>query len=93
MAAILTKIQRKVLQGEFEFSYHCLLELADEDFMPSDAITAILNAKEFDKLTEDESHFRYALYGFANDGRAMKVVVFLSQGRVFIKTIHEYFYE
>ena len=93
MPAILAKIQRKVLQGEFEFSRHCLLEPADEGFMPSDATAAILNAKKFDKLTDDESHVRYALCGFAGDGRAMKVIVFLSQEKVFIKTTYEYFYE
>ncbi|HXH70734.1 MAG TPA: DUF4258 domain-containing protein [Pyrinomonadaceae bacterium] len=91
MASILTKIQRKVLQGDFDFSFHCLLELAEENFEPSDAVSAILNAKDFDKLTDDESHIRYVLYGYANDGRAMKIVVFLSQRRVFIKTIYEHF--
>jgi hypothetical protein len=91
MASILTKIQRKVLQGDFDFSFHCLLELAEDNFEPSDAVSAILNAKDFDKLTDDESHIRYVLYGNANDGRAIKIVVFLSHGRVFIKTIYEHF--
>lgn len=93
MATIFTRIQRKVLRGEFEFTIHCLDELADEKFSLGDAISAILNASDFDKLTGDESHIRYVFYGCATDGRTMKVTVFLSQGSVFIKTVYEYFYE
>ena len=89
MVSILTKIQRKILQKNFKPSFHCLKELKDEYFDLEDAVTAILNAKEFDKLTADESHIRYVLYGYARDGRAMKVTVFLSQGQVVIKTIYE----
>lgn len=89
MASILTKIQGKVLQKNYNPSFHCLKELKDEYFILDDAVCAILNAKEFDKLTDDESHIRYVLYGYAKDGRAMKVTIFLSQGQVVIKTIYE----
>jgi len=91
MVTILTKIQRKILEDNFEFSTHCLFELAEESFSPKDAISAILNAFAFDKLTNDESHTRYAIYGAARDSRLIKVIVFLSQGKVFIKTAYEYF--
>lgn len=50
MASILTKIQRKVLQENFKPSFHCLKELKDERFDLEDAISAILNAKEFDRM-------------------------------------------
>ena len=63
MATILAKIKRKLRDGDFRFSLHCLEELYDESFSEEDALTAIKNALDFDKLTEDESHIRHVLYG------------------------------
>ena len=89
MAIVLTKIKRKLREGDFRFSLHCLEELFSDSFTEEDAIAAINSAMEFDKLSDDESHVRYVFHGRARDGRALSVVIFLSQGTVVLKTAYE----
>lgn len=89
MATIFTKIQRKVNQGLFDFSKHCLDELPEEKFTIADAVEVLLSPSDYFKFTEDESHLRYAFEGYADDGRIMRVIVFLHQGRVQFKTVFE----
>lgn len=86
---ILAQIKDKIREGKFRFSLHCLEELYDEGFTEQDAVKAIRNAPDFDKLTEDLSHVRYVLFGRAGDGRDLNVVVFFSQGTLVIKTAYE----
>ena len=77
--------------GNFVLSQHCRIELEVDGFSREDAKTAILNAKEFDNMTGDESHVRYVLFGTANDGRALNVVLFIHKGTVVVKTAYESF--
>ncbi|CAN5488224.1 hypothetical protein BH10ACI1_BH10ACI1_06860 [soil metagenome] len=86
MATVFTKIQRKINQGLFDFSEHCLYELADENFLLAEAVKVVLSPSNCFEFTDDESHTRYAFEGYANDGRMMRVIIFLHQGRVQFKT-------
>ncbi len=88
MPTILSRIKQKVRAGNFVISGHCQDELENDFLSVSDAVKAILNA-EFDKLTDDESHVRYVLYGEARDGRALDVIVMIHQGTVILKTAYE----
>lgn len=91
MAIIFTRIQRKVSNDEFNFLDHCLDELADENFKPSEAVSAVLSPFNYFSYTDDESHVRYAFEGFAKKGRMLRVIVFLQQGRVKFKSAYEIF--
>lgn len=88
MANILTRIKEKVQAGNFIASDHCLNALEDEGFEELDAIKAIQIALDFDKLTSDESHVRYCIYGRARDGRSLTIVVLIHQGTVIFKTAY-----
>jgi uncharacterized DUF497 family protein len=90
MTTILTKIQRKILQGDYDIKEHCLFELAKDGLTIKDALSAILKAERCIKLTDNESHVRYEILGFTKKGRLMIVVVFISQGTVFLKTGYSY---
>jgi hypothetical protein len=89
MPTILSRIKQKVRDGNFVISGHCQDELENDFLSVSNAVKAILNASEFDKLTDDESHVRYVLYGEARDGRALDVIVMIHQGTVILKTAYE----
>ncbi len=89
MALIFTRIQRKIRDGNFLAKGHVLDELEGDGFAELDAVSAILNAVEFDKLTDDESHVRYIFYGQARDHRRLAVVVTIHQGTVILKTAYE----
>ncbi len=89
MPTILSRIKQKVRAGNFVISGHCQDELENDFLSVSNAVKAILNASEFDKLTDDESHVRYVLYGEARDGRALDVIVMIHQGTVILKTAYE----
>ncbi len=91
MATIYTKIKRKILQGNFQFSIHCLEELDNDFFTPEDAVAAVLNAQNYDTLTNDETHFRYRFFGISEDQKAIVVIVFLLQGVVVFKSAYEEF--
>ncbi len=91
MASILTKIQRKVNRDEFDFLSHALKELDAENFSLVEAEKVILKPLRFFEFNDDESHVRYAFDGEAENGRMLRVIVFLSQGRVKIKTGYEIF--
>lgn len=45
MTTILTKIQRKILQGDYDIKEHCLFELAKDGLTIKDALSAILKAE------------------------------------------------
>ena len=91
MATIFTKIQRKINQGLFDFGEHCIEELADEKISFTDAVGVVLSPSNYHEFTDDESHSRYAFEGYANDGRMICVIVFISQGKVWFKTAYEIF--
>ncbi len=91
MANIYTKIQRKVNRDEFDFLAHALEELDDENFSLAEVEKVILKPFRFFEFTDDESHVRYAFDGEAENGRMLRVIVFLRQGRVKIKTGYEIF--
>jgi hypothetical protein len=91
MANICTAIQRKVNRGELDFLPHCSRELDEEGFMLADAVKVIFRPFNFFEFTDDESHIRYAFEGFAKKDRMLRVIVFIHQGRVKIKTGYEIF--
>jgi hypothetical protein len=91
MANIFTTIQRKVNRNEFNFLRHALFELDDEKFSAAEAIGVILKPFNKFEFTDDESHLRYAFEGNAKNGRLLRVIVFIQQGRVKIKTAYEIF--
>ncbi len=91
MANIYTSIQRKVNQDEFDFLKHALFELADENFSLSDVERIILKPFNYFRFTDDESHTGYAFEGYTKKGRMLRVIVFLQNGRVKIKTGYEIF--
>ena len=91
MANIYTMIQRKVNQGEFDFLRHALFELADEKFSLADAVSVILKPFNHFEYTDDESHVGYAFEGYTKERRMLRVIVFVQQGRVKIKTGYEIF--
>lgn len=91
MANILTKIKEKVRNGNFVVSGHCLDELENENFEALDAIKAIQGSTRFDKLTDDETHIRYRIFGRSRDRRDLTVVVMIVQGTVILKTAYEDF--
>ena len=89
MANIFTTIQRKINEGKYEFREHFLKELYNDRFLTADAFSAIRRPFNCYTLTEDASHIRYVFEGCANDGRMLKVVVFIDSGLVQFKTVHE----
>jgi hypothetical protein len=89
MPTILSKIRRTVRNGNYRIGVHCLGEIAADNLSVSEVISAILNADEFDKLTDDESHVRYRLRGFSDTERDVVIVVFFVKGRLFLKTVYE----
>ena len=91
MANIYTTIQRKVNRGEFDFLRHALFELADENFSLENAIRVILKPSNHFEFTDDDAHVRYAFEGNTKERRMLRVIVFLQQGRVKIKTGYEIF--
>ena len=91
MAIIFTKIQRKVNQGLFGYDNYFLNALADENFDVSDAFQIVLQPTNHFVYEHDESHTRYAFDGYSKDGRMLRVVLFLSQGKVKFKTAYEIF--
>lgn len=91
MANIYTTIKRKINRNEFDFLRHALFELADENFLADEAIKVILKPFNRFEFTDDESHIRYCFEGYAKNSRMLRVIVFLQQGRVKIKTAYEIF--
>ena len=89
MATVLSKIKRAIRSGDYRIGIHCLEEIAADDLTIAEVVSAILNATDFDKLTEDESHVRYRLYGLSATDRQVVVVVFLSEGTLYLKTVYE----
>lgn len=89
MANVFTIIQRKINRDEFDFLRHALFELADENFSLGDAVGVILKPINRFEFTDDESHVRFSFDGYAKDGRILRVIVFIQQGRVKIKTGYE----
>lgn len=83
------KVKRKVRDGNYLISSHCQDELEADGFAGTDAVYAILTGEVCDKLTEDESHERYRVYGQARDGRELTVVIFINRGIVVLKTGYE----
>ncbi len=73
------------------FLSHALKELDAENFSLVETEKVILKPLRFFEFTDDESHVRYAFDGEAENGRMLRVIVFLSQGRVKIKTGYEIF--
>lgn len=86
MAKVPIRIKR---DGNYLISGHCQDELEEEGFSGRDATDAILNAELCDKLTDDETHIRYRIYGKARDGRDLTVVVLINQAVVVLKTAYE----
>ncbi len=89
MATILSKIKRAIRCGDYQIGEHCFREIADDNLTVVEVVSAILNAAEFDKLSDDESHIRYRVYGVSSGGREIVIVVFFSQGTLFLKTVYE----
>ncbi len=89
MANIFTTIQRKVNRDEVDFLRHALFELNEENFLLDDAIAVILKPVNRFEFTDDESHVRFSFEGYAKDGRMLRVIVFIQQGRVKVKTGYE----
>jgi hypothetical protein len=89
MATTLSKIKRALRNGDYQIGEHFLDELASDNLTIGEAISSILNAVEFDKLTDDESHTRYRIYGMSASGRNIVTIVFFSQGTLFLKTVYE----
>ncbi|MBX3287877.1 MAG: DUF4258 domain-containing protein [Acidobacteria bacterium] len=89
MATVLSKIKRAVRKGDYQIGEHCLYELANDELTISEVISAILDAAEFDKLTDDGSHIRYRIYGSTATNREIVVIVFFSDGTLFLKTVYE----
>lgn len=90
MANIYTTIQRKVVQGKYDFGEHFLTELDAENFYTDDAVNAVLSPHNKFRYTDDPSHVRYAFEGKTeNEDRNLRVIVFLLQGRVKFKTVYE----
>ena len=89
MANIYTIIQRKLNQDLFSFSEHFLDELANENFEIDDALRVVRKPVRRYSYTDDKSHARYAFEGYSNDGRMLRVIVFLSQGKVRFKTAYQ----
>ncbi len=89
MANIYTIIQRKINRDEFDFLKHALFELDEEHFSLADAVEVILKPFNRFEFTDDESHTRFSFDGYVKDGRMLRVIVFIQQGRVKIKTGYE----
>lgn len=89
MPTILSKIKRLVRNGDYRIGIHCFHEMAADNLSVNEVVSAILNADEFDKLTDDESHIRYRLRGLSETERDIVIVVFFTQGRLFLKTVYE----
>jgi len=89
MATVLAKVKRAIRTGDFQIGEHCLHEIAADSLTVTEVISAISNASEFDRLTDDESHVRYRIYGSSSTEREIVIVVFFSQGTLFLKTVYE----
>ena len=89
MATILSRIKRAIRSGDYQIGLHCLDEIAADDLTIAEVISAILNATDFDKLTEDESHVRYRIFGLSATNREVIAIVFFSQGTLYLKTVYE----
>lgn len=89
MATALSKVKRAIRDGDYQIGKHFLEELAHDNLTISDTLSSILTAVEFDKLTDDEAHIRYRIYGITAGGREIVTMVFLSDGILFLKTVYE----
>ena len=89
MAKVPIRIKQSIRAGNYLIGDHCSTELAYDGFSDQDAVTAVLNAEECDKLTGDESHIRFVIYGLARDGREIDVVVMIHEGTIIFKTAYE----
>ena len=89
MATTLSKVKRAIRDGSYQIGDHFLEELASDNLTIGETLSSILNAVEFDRLTDDESHIRYRVYGTTPDGREIVTVVFFLQGTLFLKTVYE----
>lgn len=89
MATILSKIKRAIRNGDYQIGEHCFQEIAADKLTVAEVVSAILNANEFDKLTDDESHVRYRVFGLSSTEREIVIVVFFSQGTLYLKTVYE----
>lgn len=85
MATVLSKIKRLIRSGDYQIGEHCLHEIAADNLTFAEVISAILNADEFDKLTDDESHIRYRVYGQSATEEGNCSYCFFSQGTLFLK--------
>lgn len=86
---VLSKIKRAIRNGNYKIGVHCAAEIAADNLTIIEVFSAILKAEEFDKLTDDESHIRYRLYGTSSTEREIVVVVFFEQGILYLKTVYE----
>jgi hypothetical protein len=89
LATVLSKVKRAVRSGNHQIGLHCLDEIAADDLTIAEVVSAILNGSDFDKLTEDESHVRYRLYGLSSTNREIVIIVFFSKGTLYLKTVYE----
>jgi hypothetical protein len=90
---IIHRIRQKILNGEFVFSVHTLLDkLPELNLTTEDVIGGILDGEIIEKLTEDPRGIRYVILGYANDEREIKIVCrFRADKKLIIITAYEPF--
>ena len=91
MANIYTQIQRKLTQRLYLYDEYFTKALSDEDFDISDAFQVVRRSFRRFPYTDDESHTRYSFDGYTKDGRMLRVVLFLTRGKIKFKTAYEIF--
>jgi len=87
------RIRQKILNGEFVFSVHTLLDkLPELNWTTEDVIDGILDGEIIEKLTRDPRGARYVILGYADDGREMEIVCrFRADKKLIIITAYEPF--
>ena len=69
------RLRRKILNGEFVFSVHTLLDkLPELNWTTEDVINGILNGEIIKKLNGDPRGARYVILGYAADGKEIEIV-------------------
>lgn len=87
------RIRQKILNSEFVFSVHTLLDkLSELNWTTEDVINGILNGEIIEKLTGDPRGTRYVILGSAIDDREIEIVCrFRADRKLIIITAYEPF--
>ncbi|NEN95578.1 MAG: DUF4258 domain-containing protein [Moorea sp. SIO1F2] len=89
-AAILEKIQDKILRQQYVMTIHADEEMDDDNLMLADVEQAILTGEIIERQKDRATaEYKYRIQGYSTDGDPVEVIVKLgSSGKVIIITVY-----